>query len=219
MTHPLSGALVLKRIALIAAALVSLGHLNNVSANLITNGSFEDPSIANGSFSYLPSIPSWTLASGPAIEIQNQVAGSPFAGRQFVELDSSANSSMYQDLATVAGDTYRLSFAYSPRPGIAANSNGIDVSWNGGVVLSLAQSGVGLPDTSWTVYNLDLKALSNSTRLQFTATGISDSFGGYLDLVSVNAVVPEPTTFVSLGLAGVVILAVRRRGKPGPSGT
>ena len=182
------------------------------SAELVTNGGFEAPAIPNHSFSYLHSIPGWTLASGPAIEIQNHVAGSPYAGNQFVELDSSANSGMYQDLSTVVGRTYELSFAYSARPGIAANSTGINVSWGGLSVANPDLSGIGLTDTSWKVYKYDLKADSTTTRLQFTATGISDSYGGYLDAVSVSAI-PEPSVVALSGIAGLVALGgiIRRK--------
>ena len=182
------------------------------SADIVINGGFEDPGLQSHSYSYLHSIPGWTLASGPAIEVQNHVAGSPFAGRQFVELDSSANSSMYQDLSTVVGRTYELSFAYSARPGVAANSTGIDVSWAGSSVASLALSGIGFHDTSWHVYTYDIKADSTTTRLQFSATGISDSYGGYLDAVKVSAV-PEPSVMALSSIAGLTALgaAIRRR--------
>jgi hypothetical protein len=110
---------------------------------------------------------------------------------------------MYQDLATVAGQEYELSFAYSPRPGIAADSNGIEVSFGGAPVTGLALSGVGLSDTAWQVYTFDLTAISSETRLQFTATGISESLGGYIDAVSVTAA-PEPST-VALALSAIPV--------------
>src|SRR4051794_9369740 len=88
------------RIALLTLAFAGLCTANTATAGLVTNGSFEADPVPFGSFTYLPAITGWTLASGPAIEIQNHVAGTPFDGNQFVELDSSANSSMYQDLAT-----------------------------------------------------------------------------------------------------------------------
>jgi hypothetical protein len=197
------------RTALLTLALVGLCNVNSASANLVFNGSFEAPSIPTGSYSYLGAIPGWTLDTGPAIEIQNNVAGSPFDGQQFVELDSSANSSIYQDLSTVVGQTYELSFAYSPRPGIDANSTGIDISWGGALVTNLDLTGVGLSNTAWQVYTYDLTATSTTTRLEFAATGNSDSFGGYIDAVSVSPV-PEPSSLALCGFAGVIGLAVAR---------
>jgi hypothetical protein len=62
------------------------------------------------------------------------------------------------------------------------------------------------------VHSFDLLATSSTTRLQFTAVGTSDSFGGYLDAVSVNAV-PEPSVLALSGIAGPGCLAVRRWAK------
>jgi hypothetical protein len=200
----------LKRIALLALTLASLANI--ASADIVINGGFEDPVIPTGTFSYLPSIPGWTLASGPAIEIQNHVAGTPFAGQQFVELDSSANGSMYQNLTTVAGQTYRLSFAYSPRPGVAESSNGIDIIWGGSDLGIIKQTGIGHADTVWGVRTFSLVATSSLTRLQFTAVGTSDSLGGYLDAVAVNAV-PEPSSLALCGIAGLLGLGAHLRRK------
>lgn len=199
-------------LALVFAVAVT-GPIDSASANLVQNGTFEAPVVASGTYSIFLSIPGWATAFGPGIEIQNHVAGSPFEGRQFVELDSNANSGMYQDLATVAGESYLLSFAHSPRPGVNANSNGIDVFWGGSVVTNLALSGVGLPDTLWKVYSFNLVATSSTTRLQFNASGLSESLGGYIDAVAV-APVPEPTTIVPAMIAlvgGAGFMARRRR--------
>lgn len=191
------------------------GFVGEASADLVVNGDFEAPTVPGGSYQIFPPppVPGWTLSSGPGIEIQNHVAGSPYTGNQFVELDSDANSSMYQDLATAAGERYTLSFAYSPRPGVAGDSNGIEVFWDGSLVVSLALSGIGNSDTVWQVYSFDVMATGALTRLEFAATGISDSFGGYIDAVSVNPV-PEPTSIVLSGSALLASLIVaRRRGR------
>lgn len=63
--------------------------------------------------------------------MQAGVAGKAYDGNNLVELDShyyDSNASelgLFQDIATKAGQLYRLSFAYSARPNIADN-------WKGG---------------------------------------------------------------------------------------
>ena len=178
-------------------------------ANLILNPSFEAPDVGTGSFSVFSAIPGWTTTAGPGIEIQDHVAGSPFDGAQFVELDSFGNSAMAQTVATAAGQTYAFSFAYSPRRGVApAESNGIDVLFNGTLLTSLAVSGAGLSDSVWTVHDFVVTATGSSSTIEFRATGTSNSVGGYVDAVSLDPTsVPEPAALLlmstALGAAGV----------------
>ena len=94
------------RILLLAASSVT----GIRAANIVVNGSFENPVLPTGTYSLLSSIPGWTLASGPSIEIQNHVAGSPFDGQQYLELDSSGESSVFQDLVTTPG-TYSNTYS------------------------------------------------------------------------------------------------------------
>lgn len=191
-----------------AAAALALVATLPVRANLLVDGGFESPAIAYGSYATYASLPGWTGA--PNIEVQNHVAGSPYEGAQFVELDTSANSAMAQSFASVAGATYRIAFRYSPRPGVAAASNGIEFLWNGVVLATLASNGVGLSDTLWTGYDFTAVASGARSRVGFAAVGTSDSLGGYLDDVVVTAV-PEPGVIGLLALGAVLAWARPRR--------
>jgi hypothetical protein len=159
------------------------------AGNLITNGGFESPALPFARYQLFSSIPGWSLASGPAIEVQNHVAGAPAEGQQHVELDSSASSAIYQDVATVPGETYRLTFAFAARPGTDTTENHLQVTWGGTVIADLTADGTGQADTSWKYYSYDVinDTAAPTTRLQFADLGRSDSLGTYLDGVSLVA--------------------------------
>jgi hypothetical protein len=100
------------------------------TAASIINGSFEDNVLANGTWKIFNStvndathsttlVNGWSSSPGnQGIEIRNNVAGQAYHGNNFVELDTDANSLAYQNIATVAGQLYEVSFAYSTRPGV-----------------------------------------------------------------------------------------------------
>jgi len=177
-------------------------------ANVIVNGSFEDPSVPFGSWDIQLSISGWTTTFGSGVEIQNHVAGTPFDGDQLAELDSTGNSGIQQVVATDPG-LYSLSFQYSPRPGVSSSSAGIEVYFNGSLLDSISADGTGNGDTVWTLHQYSVST-GSSTTIEFRAVGDSDFVGGYLDDVRLTAVVPEPVHAASLVGIGLGALALGR---------
>jgi hypothetical protein len=166
---------------------------------------------AGPGFTILPSYEGWTAGPGPGIEVQyNNVAGLPFSGENLVELDSTGNTQMNRN---IDAGTYKLTFYYSPRPGIAAASNGIDVLVNGTSVFNVTGDGGG--QTGWLLQTVNF-SIGAPGVLSFAALGTSDSLGGYLEDVRL-AVVPEPATWaMMLGGFGLLGAALRRRGAAKP---
>ena len=178
------------------AGTANIPGTGNLDSNLVVNGSFEDNSVKPGKWSVFQSIPGWTTIVGPGIEIQelSNNFGAAADGQTWVELDShkgsDTNSGMRQDIDTTAGETYQLSFAYSPRSGISAASNIIEVYWNSKLLDTITDEGGSSND--WTTYTYEVEANNgNSTALEFRAAGISDRLGGFIDDVKVQRVNEE----------------------------
>jgi hypothetical protein len=152
------------------------------SPELIVNGGFESPALAPGSWNVFQNIEGWKTSFGPGVEVQNRVAGEPFAGAQHIELDSHASSGIYQDVSTEQGVSYRLTFAFSDRPGTILDDNLLLVVWNGKVIDEIApvQSG-------WSTYEYTVSASSQMSRLELRDAGPSNSLGTYVDNVSLRA--------------------------------
>ena len=164
----------------------------NLSDNLIENGSFENPQLTHGSWAVFTKINGWTTIAGPGIEIQNNAAGASFDGTQFVELDSHANSMFEQIVPIKPQRNYCLKFAYSPRPGVEMESQGIRVWLNKKVVKIVKRQGTGLFDTQWQDIYVNWTSPSSATftSLWFEAYGKSDGTGGYLDAVEMYVLPP-----------------------------
>lgn len=158
------------------------------NGELIVNGGFEQPAMGGGNFRQLPSIPGWRLAAGVAIEVQNRVAGSPAEGAQHVELAAEAPTSIYQEVSVSPGATYELSFAYSPRPGVAtARGNAVEVWIDGVRAMTMSAPGEGLTDTRWMRVSLPVRAARASLRVEFRDASDPDTVSGYIDDVSLRA--------------------------------
>lgn len=203
----------------------------NVEMNLLGNASFEQPTITDPeNWDVFPSpVGAWTVEwtnSDPA-EGKPEVANLEFHkdgfygsadGDQFAELDSSwsgpggsttaphdASVRIYQDIPTIPGATYTISFAFSPRPGYDADDNQLSIAWDGANVDAISADGTSLENTSWVTHNYQVVATDSLSRIEFSDTGTPNSFGTFLDdtalsCVSTPEIPPTGTTACSNGI-------------------
>ena len=197
------------------------------ATNLVTDGSFESASLSAGSSALYggSSLVGWTALPGDTLEVRNALVGTAKDGNNFVELDSTHNSSMLTTIDTTAGQTYSLSFWYSGRPSSAssnsafpsgrvpASSDGLTVNYGSGTVAVHSPTNT-TDDNLWRQFTATFTATGTSTALMFGATGKDDGYGSSLDDVSVSAIgVPEPGSpaMMAAGLLGLLGLGVRRQ--------
>jgi PEP-CTERM motif len=204
----------MRNILLALSLAVPLAASANVT-ELIVNGGFEADHQAAGTFGIYQNLTGFT-GGALGIELRNNRAGTAFEGNNFVELDTTGNSSLSQSFATIANQAYTLSFAYSPRAGISPASNGIEVLFNNNSLGIFTGDGVGQSNNVFSTQTLSLLGIGGTSTLLFRAVGTSDSFGGSLDAISVTTTspVPEPETYAMM-LAGLGLLGfiARRRKK------
>ncbi|KAG1702898.1 Bifunctional hemolysin/adenylate cyclase [Nymphon striatum] len=137
----------------------------------------------------------WHRPDGaPLIELQRSGAvGTASEGNTVLELDSTANSIVYRDISGLDSElTYTVSFDYSARPRVSEASNGIEVYWDGVLIFSDTVEGRGLTNFDWQTVSIEVPVTADTSRLEFRATGTSDSLGVTIDNVGVFGV---DTTF------------------------
>ncbi|WP_406873179.1 DUF5801 repeats-in-toxin domain-containing protein [Aminobacter sp. P9b] len=177
---------------------------------LIQNGSFEsghENILGNQDWEIFHSLDGWTSDGNVPFEVQTGGAGgvsTPY-GNALVELDSdtvgnssngnvgdintttSTNATIQQTITgTEAGQTYQLSFAYSPRGGDGAGSSGMQVWFEGKLVYEIPANNNVAPGLQQITINVT--ATGPNAVLAFKGTGSENQHGALLDNVSLKAV-------------------------------
>lgn len=203
------------RSLLLAAALTGASFAS--SANLITNGNFNDFTGVSqpGSWGIFAAINGWTTTSGPGIEVGKfgNYVSSRAPGQSddwVVELDSRGNSAMAQSFTVVDAGYHDLSFWYAPRTNTTGD-NLISVSLLPDFADLASFNATRGSQSGWIQFNQRLWLDAQSYTLTFAAGGLSNSLGGVIDGVSLTHVVPAPATLALFGLA-LLGFGIRRRG-------
>jgi hypothetical protein len=199
-------------ITLLVSAIAFAASSTPVQANLIVNGSFENPAIAPNSFITPVSIPGWT--GSPVLEIQsNSVLGAGNVaqdGVQYAELNPFTPSALSQDISGLqVGGQYLLTFYYSARPGTGANT--AMATFEGNAAIPLAAGPVN--QITWMQFSQLVTITDSTSTLTFQGLTPDGSVGNLIDNVSLVQVsaIPEPATLAVFGLMAVGAFGARRR--------
>jgi len=163
--------------------------------NLIVNGDFETPLVGTGhrlgatDWDYFTpdgsgKVGGWTVEItgndggpiGPDLEFWNLNMGPSYSGNQYVELDGFDPTKISQEVSTIAGVRYDLTYAWRPRIGPTDEMK----VWVDGAEVGDHSGAAG----SWTAETYSFTASSSSTTIAFAEVGPDDQLGMLLDAVS-----------------------------------
>jgi hypothetical protein len=199
------------------------------AANLIVNGGFENPPAPNAGYSQYfggNSFGGWTVTGADVLVLDTNynepnVIFNAASGNNALDITGAGNTSpadgVYQDVATVAGQTYTLRFLLGNADGsqnpVYTLPSSVGVSIDGGSVTTLTNAAVTPLGINWATKYYSFTATGTTTRVAFSnttpASPITDNFAG-LDAVSLS--VPEPAQWALMfGGFGLIGAMVRRR--------
>lgn len=191
------------------------------SANLLVNGSFEQPGDCFGAVSTLQG---WSVDGGN-LDIIGSACSNPLVPADgSYWLDMTGNffpATISQSFATTPGNSYSLSFYFGgnpqwqyfpyPNDGPVKSMNALI---DGSVVgtYTIDTTGLATSDAGWVFETVAFTANSSSTTVSFVSLNNSGVFGPTLDGVSVDpAAVPLPGTLGLLGVGFAALGIIRKR--------
>jgi len=204
--------------ALALAAAPSAG-----AAELLTNGGFEDlgSAVAEGwgGYTYYAGgsvgLPGWTVDTGSVDVTTNASAWSPaYEGQNGLDINGWSAGAISQSFATILGEMYTVSFAYSRNAAGAPNPATATVSAGGSMlnVVAANDGSFGTPNNFlWKTASFTFVGTGNTETITLAAT-VPGNGGVFFDDVSVSGAVPEPATWaLMIGGFGMAGATLRRR--------
>jgi len=198
-----------------AALLVVILSCGAYGGNIIVNGGFETTYLDGWTYN-----PQQWFTNFANVHSGNWNADTTCAWPQCLSLGNPQTAYLYQDVPTTPGQTYTLSFFWSPGPlSGSPSSSELKVLWGDPTQPSLTTVVDLLTSTGTLAYSQyvgTVTATSATSRIEFL--GRQDAAALYLDDVSLEeSSIPEPGSFSLLVLAPFAIAVSRRfRKSPAP---
>jgi hypothetical protein len=179
----------MKLAALSAAALLALAATSaNAAVNLVSNGGFETGDLTGWS----------NLTPGDPVFV---APGFPHSGTYSAFFEQEVFSTIEQQIATIAGHTYRIEY-YLASPEAEGDFESL---WDG-ITLSEIHS----EDFPYTLYTFDVLADDTNGTLTFKGRNLDSFFLDDISVIDLDAV-PEPAS-LSILAVGALSLLKRRKG-------
>ena len=157
----------------------------SAGTSLVRDGAFERPRIQGDwvTFSAGMRMGPWTVSAGSVDLIRTYWVS--FNGHQSIDLSGYEAGTIYQDVATVPGTTYRVRFALAGG-GEPPVVHRVTVSFgSASQSFSFDNTGHSYQDMGWTVVHFDAVATDTTTRLEFKSLDDSNA-GPAIDAVRVT---------------------------------
>jgi hypothetical protein len=158
---------------------------SSLGADIVTNGSFEQTNVAQGSSTYVNQNGWYRVdgSSGNLIETQDNSAFAASSGAQNAEVDTGGFG---QSLTTTAGKSYLLEFDSRRGDNGTIEESQFEVWWNGARVATVSpQEGDG-----WRTQSILLSGVGSAAGLEFRNVLSSSQLGAAIDNVRVREVIP-----------------------------
>jgi len=186
----------MKRVLTLATGLVLLLLcVGTVSANLVSNGGFENPSYDMMIKTLTGSeLPGWTIDKGDIQVIKNTYWESP-EGTQSIDLSGTTMGNIRQTINTEPGATYTLTFRMAGNPdgnnkGLEYEQKELQVYWDGTPIsptYTFDTTGKTRNSMGWIMVTIpNLQATKSTTEIAFVTILPYGAYGVALDDISVE---------------------------------
>jgi choice-of-anchor C domain-containing protein len=174
-------------------ALLALSSRRAGTTELVVNGGFERPTAPPAGYATYNAgngFSGWTVATGD-VDVVNTNYYASATGVQSLDLNGYGRGEIFQDVTTIPGQGYRLSFALAanpvPRAGSGLPIKQVEVKWGTNVIATLSHdiTGYTAENVGWRQFTFVVTG-SGSDRLSF-ASLTDGNAGPAIDDVSVTA--------------------------------